>query len=132
MHAITSNSKIYCMHCKKSGIREVRQSGDPLDSLVSSENFPPTNHLLFIDQQTQATRKLVGTRLLKTPAHSNHALATGCSLFVFLHRPEATSLISQLIVAAYRFFLHACLPYSLNNIWLKFYAKLVGCGHAMT
>jgi len=73
---------------KKSGIREVRQSRDSPDSLVSSENFPPANHPLFIDQQTQATRKLAGTRLLKTPAHSSHALATGCSLFVFCIGPK--------------------------------------------
>ena len=80
---------------KKSGIREVRQSGDPPDSLVSSENFPPAVYW-------------PATRLLKTPALAIDPIEgtarTGLFTCVFLHRPEATSLVSQLIAPVYRVF----------------------------
>jgi hypothetical protein len=61
-----------------------------------------------------------------------HGLAAHCLLLFSLHRPEATFLFPQFIIPVYRFFLHICVPYGVNNMWLKYYAKLVSCGHAMT
>ena len=55
-----------------------------------------------------------------------------CLPLFFLHKPDTISLVPPVIMPVYRFFWHKCLPYSVNNKWLKLYAKLVGCGHAMT
>jgi len=61
-----------------------------------------------------------------------HGLAVHCLPLFFWHNPDTNALVPLLIMPVYRFFLHTHLPYSVNNTWLIFYAKLVSCGHAMT
>jgi len=53
-------------------------------------------------------------------------------LCFFWHNPDTNALVPPLIMPVYRFFLHTYLPCSVNNMWLNFYTKLVGCGYAMT
>jgi len=43
----------------------------------------------------------------------------------FWHNPDTNALVPPLIMPVYRFFLHKCIPYCVNNTWLNFYTKLV-------
>jgi len=62
----------------------------------------------------------------------NLRLWEDCLPLFFVHKPNPIALITPLVMSVYRFFLHRCLHYSIDNMWLNFYAKLVGCGHATT
>jgi len=75
---IGRNSTVF----KNSGIWEVRQSGDPLDSLVSSEFFPPTVHW-----PATLTRRVAGhSHPLRTvtPAHDG----SNVSEYLVHHLPK--------------------------------------------
>ena len=61
-----------------------------------------------------------------------HGLAAHCLPLFFVHKPDATALVPPLVMPVYNIFFHECLPYSIDNVWLIFCAKLVSCGHAMT
>ena len=62
---------------------------------------------------------------------SSH-LAAHCLPLFFVHKPDATALVPPLVMPVYNIFFYECLPYSIDNVWLIFCAKLVSCGHAMT
>ena len=61
-------------------------------------------------------RKLVGGGNIITRMSETHGLAAHCLPLFFLHRPEATFLFLPFIMSVHRFFLHICLPYSVNNM----------------